>query len=92
MGAQQVKCSCGRHSTIEVVVIRGADFRTEKPFGFDVLSSASGYKAWEYRFDEYRSYPCDICADSIGDKLDRTAGLNYEMRKSNKGYWRHDLP
>lgn len=89
MGAQQVKCSCGKWSTTEVK----AGYEKKKGlFGLDGIVELSKYRGWSNRLGTFHAYPCDDCSKKIGDKLDEADGCDYEMKRSDKGYWRTDLP
>jgi hypothetical protein len=89
MGAQQVKCSCGKWSAVEIK----ADYENKKGlFGLDGIVELTEYRGWSRRLHIFHAYPCENCAKKIGDKLDQVESCDYEMTKSEKGYWIRDLP
>ena len=100
MGGVQMKCSCGEFSSVEVIATCNANLKEkilqESVFTdvFDKIAAKSGYPGWSTSdFSTYKAYPCQKCADEIGDNLDETNDFDYEMLTSKTGgYWRTDLP
>jgi len=91
MGAHQVKCSCTQLATTEIRVKFNNGVNAFRS-GFSCIKEASGYGSWYAQKDTFIAHTCDTCADQIGDQLDLATDLDYEMTKSDNGYWRHDLP
>lgn len=84
-----MKCFCGNPSTVEII----ADYdNREGLFGLDGIARRSGYPSWSFVLGKYKAYPCDSCALALGDRLDEIDECGYEMRRSDRGYWKCDLP
>lgn len=99
MGSYQTKCGCGEFSQVEMIAT--CDYSQVEPtsfsFGLDMIQAKSGYRMWStapFIHDKptFKAYPCNRCADKIGDRLDLADGIDYTMTESAKGYWRTDLP
>ena len=97
MGSEQSKCSCGSYSTHKVTnkVTPNNDpyYRITRGFNslFDDIQQNSGYKDWTYSGDCFKAYPCDKCVKIIVNNFNNN-NIQYDLEKSNNGYWKMDLP
>lgn len=104
MGSYQTKCSCGKFSEYELIVISNQDHKNA--FGeilngdfFNKMNKISGYKGWScapFSTDqpEFKAYPCGECVNLILEKLIQNSEQidGIIKNKSENGYWKTDFP
>ena len=95
MGSYQVKCSCGEFSTTKIIITSSLRWLEPDPrgyfFGHKTLSQISGYEGWSMAPPGDDASPCDNCAATIIENLNKNQ-VEYSIKKFPKGLWRTDLP